>query len=103
MKLYSYLHSGKALLATNLSTHTQVLNSRVAMLADPTPAAFSEAMVELIGDQRLRSELGQAGQQLIEDCYSYASFRAKIFGLFDTLEQELGMCRQAQTDVSQDS
>jgi hypothetical protein len=94
MKLYSYLHSGKALLATNLPTHTQVLNRRVAMLADPTPEAFSEAMVQLMGDPRARSELGQAGKQLIEDCYSYASFRAKIFGLFDTLEQELGLRRR---------
>jgi glycosyltransferase involved in cell wall biosynthesis len=91
MKLYSYLHSGKSLLATNLPTHTQVLNSRVAMLADPTPKAFSEAMVQLLGDPQRRSELGQAGKQLIEDCYSYASFRTKIFGLFDTLEQELGL------------
>ena len=101
MKLYSYLHSGKALLATNLSTHTQVLNSRVAMLADPTPEAFSEALVALMCDQRLRSALGQAGKQLIEDCYSYANFRAKIFGLFDTLEQELDGRGNAQTSVAQ--
>jgi glycosyltransferase involved in cell wall biosynthesis len=101
MKLYSYLHSGKALLATNLPTHTQVLNSRVAMLADPAPEAFSEALVTLMCDQRLRSALGQAGQQLIEDCYSYTSFRAKIFGLFDTLEQELAGRGNAQTSVAQ--
>jgi glycosyltransferase involved in cell wall biosynthesis len=101
MKLYSYLHSGKALLATNLPTHTQVLNSRVAMLADPTPEAFSEALVTLMGDQRLRSALGQAGKRLIEDCYSYTSFRAKIFGLFDTLEQELAGRGNAQTSVAQ--
>jgi glycosyltransferase involved in cell wall biosynthesis len=100
MKLYSYLHSGKALLATDLPTHTQVLNSRVAMLAGPTPEAFAKAMVQLMGDQRLRSELGQAGKQLIEDCYSYASFRTKIFGLFDTLEQELGVSSHEQTAVS---
>jgi glycosyltransferase involved in cell wall biosynthesis len=100
MKLYSYLHSGKALLATDLPTHTQVLNSRVAMLADPTPEAFARAMVQLMGDQRLRSELGLAGKQLIEDCYSYASFRTKIFDLFDTLEQELGVSSHEQTAVS---
>jgi glycosyltransferase involved in cell wall biosynthesis len=91
MKLYSYLHSGKALLATNLPTHTQVLHSRVAVLADPTPEAFSEAMVWLMDNPHRRSELGQAGKQLIEDCYSYASFRTKIFGLFDLLEHELGL------------
>jgi hypothetical protein len=70
------------------------------MLAGPTPEAFAKAMVQLMGEQRLRSELGQAGKQLIEDCYSYASFRAKIFGLFDTLEQELDVSNHEQTAVS---
>ena len=42
MKL-SYLHSGKAVLATNLPPHTQILDNRVAMLADPTPKHMARA------------------------------------------------------------
>src|SRR5688572_8118922 len=34
MKIYPYLQSGKPVLATKLPTHTQILNSEVAMLAD---------------------------------------------------------------------
>ena len=35
LKIYSFLKSGKPLVATNLWTHTQVLNSRNAILAEP--------------------------------------------------------------------
>jgi glycosyltransferase involved in cell wall biosynthesis len=91
MKLYSYLHSGTAVLATKLPTHTQVLNSRVSMLADATPEAFSEAMLYLMCDQQLRAELGKAGKKFIVESYSYTSFRSKIFTLFDALEKEVGL------------
>jgi glycosyltransferase involved in cell wall biosynthesis len=99
MKLYSYLHSGIAVLATKLPTHTQVLDGRVAMLADANPEAFAEAMLYLMCDQQLRSELGKAGKKLIEECYSYASFRNKIFSLFDVLETDIGLNTKAKTSI----
>jgi glycosyltransferase involved in cell wall biosynthesis len=89
MKLYSYLDSGIAVLATDLPTHTQLLDSRVAMLAEPSPKAFSEAMLHLMEDENLRRNLGQAGKKLIEEHYSYGVFREKLKGLFDWLETEV--------------
>jgi glycosyltransferase involved in cell wall biosynthesis len=99
MKLYSYLHSGIAVLATKLPTHTQVLDGGVAMLADATPEAFAEAMLYLMADPQLRTELGRAGKNLIEEQYSYASFRRKIFDLFDGLETEIGVNTNNSTSV----
>jgi glycosyltransferase involved in cell wall biosynthesis len=99
MKLYSYLHSGTAVLATKLPTHTQVLNSRISMLADATPEAFAEAMLYLLCDRQLRAELGQAGKKFIEEGYSYTSFRSKIFALFDALEKEVGLDKTTGSSV----
>ena len=78
MKLYSYLHSGKLLLATKLPTHTQVLNSRVSMLADPTPEAFSEAMVYLMCDQRLRPSLDRQAKNSLRKVIAIPVFAAKF-------------------------
>jgi glycosyltransferase involved in cell wall biosynthesis len=89
MKIYSYLHSGKALLATRLATHTQVLDSRIAALADPFPDAFSKAMLRLVEDETLRMDLGKAGKTLIEEKHTYTAFRKKMFSLFDWLEMEV--------------
>lgn len=89
MKIYPYLHSGKAVLATRLLTHTQVLNDSVAMLAEPFPKPFAEAMLRLIRDEGARRELGAAGRRLAEEKFSYAVFREKLFEFFDWLEDEI--------------
>jgi glycosyltransferase involved in cell wall biosynthesis len=85
-KLYSYLHSGKVILATDLPSHTELLNSRIALLAGPTPEAFSEGMLRLINDETLRVELGTAGKMLIEEKYTYTVFCGKLNGLYEWLE-----------------
>ena len=88
MKLYSYLHSGKALVATDLLTHTQVLNHRVSILAKPSPTAFSQGLLELINHPERRLELGRAGKILVEEEYSYTAFRKKLDDLYNGLAHE---------------
>ncbi|RMF03784.1 MAG: glycosyltransferase [Chloroflexi bacterium] len=90
MKIYSYLDSGKPLLATNMETHTQAFGPDVAELADPTPPAFSASMVHLIENEALRHEFGQKGRQLVQEKYSFTAFRRTLNQLIDWLEYELG-------------
>jgi glycosyltransferase involved in cell wall biosynthesis len=89
MKIYSYLHSGKAVLATDLPTHTQVLDNQVAVLAAPRPEEFSKGMLCLMKNEALRLQLGEAGWKLIKERYSYHSFKEKLSNLYDSLEREL--------------
>jgi glycosyltransferase involved in cell wall biosynthesis len=86
MKLYSYLHSGKAVLATDLPTHTQILDSCVALLSAPVPTEFSKGMLRLMQDDALRLRLGEAGRKLVEEKYSYESFKKELNNLYNWLE-----------------
>jgi len=43
LKIYQYLRSGKPIVATNLLTHTQVLDAAVAELTGPTPKPLAPA------------------------------------------------------------
>lgn len=81
MKLYSYLQSGKAVLATRLPTHTQVVDDTTAMLVAPEAAAMSKAMRQLAESAPRRERLGTAGRQLVEEHYSRAAFveRVRVF------------------------
>jgi glycosyltransferase involved in cell wall biosynthesis len=89
MKLYSYLHSGKALVATDLPTHTQVLDPSVAVLAAPHPEAFAEALARVILDPALRDQLGAAARRLVEARFTYRAFRERLEGLLDWLEGQV--------------
>lgn len=87
MKLYTYLHSGKALVATDLPTHTQLVDGRIAMLAAPHPRAFADALERVLLDASLRSRLGAAGREFVEERFTYRAFRERFNGLLDWLEQ----------------
>ena len=89
MKLYSYLDSGKVLLATDLPTHTQVLNPQVAWLAAPEPQEFSQGMLQLIQNQALREQLGVEAQALIAKQHTFEAFSDKLTGLYDWLQMQL--------------
>ena len=89
MKLYSYLQSGKPIVATNLPTHTQVLNEQVAILAEPQPESFAKGLVRLINDDALAKKIGLAGKQLVEQEFSYGAFREKVNELYGWLTTEV--------------
>ena len=89
MKLYSYLDCGRALLATNLLTHTQVLNSQIALLASPEVTDFASGMLKLIQKPDLRDRLAVAAQAYIAKEHTYDVFSQKLSGLYDWLTTEI--------------
>jgi len=82
MKIYSYMAAGKAILATRLHTHTQVLEEHTAALADPDPAAFAEGMGRLIAEEGLRKQLGEAALETVRTRYSLRVFQAAVESLY---------------------
>jgi glycosyltransferase involved in cell wall biosynthesis len=85
MKLYSYLHCGKALLATDLPTHTQIVDGTVAVLAAPNPRAFSEGMILLLSDPGLRREIGERARVRAERLYTVDAFEKQLLTLYSHL------------------
>ena len=78
MKLYSYLAAGKALLATRIRSHTQVLSDDNALLVEPTPAAVARGLDVLLHSPALREQLALSARRLATTRYSLTQFRASI-------------------------
>ncbi len=89
MKIYSYLQSGKPILATDLPTHTQVLTADVAVLAPPTAQRFAEAMLQLADDPDLRLQLARRAAALAEEKYSLPAFERSACELYRWLEEQI--------------
>jgi glycosyltransferase involved in cell wall biosynthesis len=78
MKIYSYMQAGKAILATRIRSHTQVLDDGCCMLAEPTPTALARCLETLLGDAGLREHLGAAALRRVESEFSLAAFRDQL-------------------------
>lgn len=91
MKIYSYLHSGRAILATDLPTHTQVLNSDVSLLVAAEPAAIAEGLKILVQNIDLRHQLGDRAFAYAEENFTLKVFRQRLWQLYEKLEQVLGL------------
>lgn len=89
MKIFSYLSSGKPVLATNILSHTQALSGQAAILAEPRSEEFARAITTLVSDRELRLRVGLAGQQLVQEKYSHAVFLNLLNDLYDGLQAEI--------------
>jgi len=89
MKIYTYMASGTAILATNLPTHTQVLDPESAYLAPAEKHGMAKGLEKLIEDDTLRNQLGTKAQQLAQEQYSFASYTKKVMDLYKWLSEHL--------------
>ena len=85
MKIFSYLSSGKPILATNIESHTQILNSSCAYLVNPEPKNFSIGLYELIEDKELRDKIGEQGKELAKKNYSRDTYKKKVENIYSKI------------------
>ena len=77
LKLYQYLRSGKAIVATRLLTHTQVLSDDTAILTGATPREYAEGILAGLTDTARAARLGRQARTLAETKYSYDAYLDK--------------------------
>jgi glycosyltransferase involved in cell wall biosynthesis len=87
LKVYSYLDSGVAVLATRLPTHTQVMTDEIAQLVEPSPEDFARGLVALFADPDLRQGLARRARALIQREHNYPVFRERVHELYAQLDE----------------
>jgi glycosyltransferase involved in cell wall biosynthesis len=106
LKIYSYLRSGKPIVATNLLTHTQVLSPDVARLVPVDAAALAAAMAQLIDQPDERQRLAAAASALAASKYSREAYLRRTAEAYARLMKPRGASEVARDDdraVSDDS
>jgi glycosyltransferase involved in cell wall biosynthesis len=91
MKLYSYLASGKPVLATRLQTHTQVMDDSTGVLVEATRAAMGEGMRRLHQDSQLRTRLGEAGRALALGMFGRERFAQRLAAFYQEVSGGIGL------------
>jgi glycosyltransferase involved in cell wall biosynthesis len=85
LKIYSFLKSGKPLVATSLWTHTQVLDDRIAFLVDPDArslaAGLRQALFTPEGADRAQAALTRAEAE-----YTAKRYQEKMTEILNTAQ-----------------
>ncbi len=77
LKIYQYLRAGRPIVATALLTHTQVLDSNVAILTEATPAAYGQGIAEAILNRELATAISRRARELADTKYTYEAYVEK--------------------------
>jgi glycosyltransferase involved in cell wall biosynthesis len=77
LKIYQYLRSGRAIVATRLLTHTQVLSDDTAILTGATPQEYAAGILAGLTDTARAARLGRQARELAETKYSYDAYLEK--------------------------
>ena len=74
LKIYQYLRSGRAIVATRLLTHTQVLDDTVAILTGVSPREFADGILAALADPAMAAAVGGRAAELAATKYSYDAY-----------------------------
>jgi glycosyltransferase involved in cell wall biosynthesis len=91
-KIYFYMEAGKPIVATDVDSHTQVLQDDAAVLVKPTSEALSQALVSLIEAPELRQELCDNVARLYRRSYSPEMYLAGLREVYGRLLDEGESC-----------
>lgn len=88
-KIYTYLASGKPIVATRLDTHTQVLSDETAFLVEPTAIDLAAGIDAALSDPAERARRAENGSALLEREYSVSRYREKVAAAYARLGGKL--------------
>lgn len=83
LKIYQYLRAGCPIVATNIESHTQVLDDSSAELVAPDPASIAAGLVKVLnGPERARALAAVAGRLAREE-YSEETYLERLSDILE--------------------
>ena len=98
LKIYEQLASGVPMVATNILSHTQVLDESVCFLCDPEPAAFGRALLRAISDKDARKMVVEGARRRYAEVYSRPVYVTKMRRVLDMVcpERSRAICVESR-------
>jgi len=88
LKIYTYLHAGKPILATNIPAHSLVLSQENAYLVEPTKEAMGAGLIGLIEDSELRTKISFGSKKLAEEKYGQSQYLSKLGKIYSVFQDQ---------------
>ncbi len=86
-KIFTYLASGRPLVATRIPTHTQLLDDTTAVLVEPTPEGLASGIHQALDHPEDAAARAGRGRDLLEHEYGVERYRQKIARAYATVQR----------------
>src|SRR6185369_461951 len=90
-KIYTYLASGKPIVATRIASHTQLLDETLAVLVDPTPEGLARGVQAVLRDPEGSRRRAARGRLLVEREYSASRYAEKVAAAYGGVTRRVGL------------
>jgi glycosyltransferase involved in cell wall biosynthesis len=87
MKIYSYLGSGIPVIATDIPSHTQVLNGSNACLVDTTADSIAQGVNRIVNDPDYAAQVAGQAVKDADKKYSFDAYRKQLVTIYQALEK----------------
>lgn len=77
-KVYTYMAAGRPLVATDIPTHTQLLDESLAFLAPATAEGLAAAITRVLADPEDARSRAERARRLVDERFSAARFAEKV-------------------------
>lgn len=85
LKIYEILASRIPLVATNIYSHTQVLDDTIAFLAEPTAQGIAQALLQVLDNPDMARQKANKARERYDFSYSAAGYENKIHNYLNWL------------------
>jgi glycosyltransferase involved in cell wall biosynthesis len=85
LKVYSYLHANKPIVATKINAHTQVLGPETAVLTQPNKDAFAEGILRVLREPELAECLAKNAHEFAKMKFSHQDYISKVNRIYQSL------------------
>jgi glycosyltransferase involved in cell wall biosynthesis len=85
LKIYSYLHANKPIIATNTTAHTQLLSPAIAVLVEPNKDAFAEGILRVLRDPELAQRIAASAHEFAKAKFSHQDYISKVNQIYQSL------------------
>jgi glycosyltransferase involved in cell wall biosynthesis len=89
LKIYSYLHANKPIVATNIPAHTHVLSSETAVLVEPNKDAFAEGILRVLCDPELAECIAKNAHEFAKQKFSHQDYISKVNQIYKSFSPVL--------------
>ncbi len=86
LKVYSYMHAEKPIIATNLEAHTQVFNPSMSVLVDPTIEGLADGVLSYLDNPEKMKLMATRAKEYANEYYSTASYIKRVGNIYEMLQ-----------------